>query len=170
NSRKACKVAICAAIRNRKPGPDVACNVIKSWRKSQLDKIVKKARASWPWGRVKCTAALKLKRDMLTSILGKDRFEAQLDKHQVHCEVERKDGKADIKFELAPKVTFEGGKAVKASLNWGAVEAPALVKGAMWTATATDNAFNVLQGMVVEDVNDFVTAKCDEVKDDWKGQ
>jgi hypothetical protein len=37
----------------------------------------------------------------------------------------------------------------------------------MWTATATDNTFNVLQSTVVEDINDFIGPKCDEVKDEW---
>ena len=87
------------------------------------------------------------------------------------CEVDRdKEAKADIKFDFSPKVTFENGKATKAHLNWGKIEAPALVKGAMWTATATDNTFNVLQSTVVEDINDFVDKKCMEVKDDWAGK
>ncbi len=167
-ARKSCKVAICAAMRNRKPGPDLSCNIIKSWRKEQLDKILSKARASWPWGRVSCSAPLKLSRDMLIKALADGKNEAKMEAHTIHCVVERKDGNADIKFQLAPLIKFENGKAVKASLNWGKIEAPTLVKSAMWTATATDNTFNVLQGMVVEDVNDFVTNKCDEVKPDWK--
>ena len=94
-----------------------------------------------------------------------------LDKHQVKCEVARdKEAKADINFDFSPKVSFEKGKAVKSSLNWGKIEAPTLVKGAMWTATATDNTFNVLQSTIVEDINDFVDKKCMEVKDDWAGK
>lgn len=37
----------------------------------------------------------------------------------------------------------------------------------MWTATGTDNTFNVLESTLVKDINDFVSTKCDEVKDDW---
>ena len=85
-----------------------------------------------------------------------------------NSEIEReKDGPAKISFAFAPKVTFANGKATKAALNWGAIEAPTLVKGAMWTATATDNTFNVLQSTVVENINDFIGPKCDEVKDEW---
>ena len=169
--RKSCKVAICGAMRQKKASADVSCNVVKTWRKEQLDKMVGKAGASWPWGRIKCTAPIKLNREMLEKALADGKYEAQLDKHEVHCEVERgAEAKADIRFEFTPKVSFENGKAVKATLNWGKIEAPALVKGAMWTATATDNTFNVLQGTVVEDINDFTTAKCDEVKDEWQGK
>jgi hypothetical protein len=170
--RKACKVAICAIFHNRKAdGPDVSCNVLKTWRKEQLDKMVAKAKVSWPWGRVKCVADVKLKRADLIKAMTEAKFEATFAKHDVKCEVEReKDAKAEINFDFTPKVAFEGGKAVKAQLNWGKIDAPALVKGAMWTATASDNTFNVLQSTIVEDINDFVGNKCTEVQDDWKGQ
>ena len=167
-ARKSCKVAICAAMRTRKPSSDVSCNVIKTWRKEHLNSIVSKAGASWPWGNIKCTAPIKLQREMLEKALGDGKYEATLDKHEVHCVVEQSEGaKSDIRFEFTPKVAFENGKAVKATLNWGKIEAPTLVKGAMWTATATDNTFNVLQSTVVEDINDFTSARCDEVKDEW---
>jgi hypothetical protein len=167
--RKACKVAICAAFHLRQPeGPDVACSVLKTWRKEQLQKMIQRAKVSWPWGKVKCVADIKLKRSDLVKAMGDKTYVAQLDKHKVACEVEREnEAPSKITFEFAPKVTFEGGKATKAALNWGTIDAPTLVKGAMWTATATDNTFNVLQSTLVEDINDFIGPKCDEVKDEW---
>ena len=91
--------------------------------------------------------------------------------YYVACTVDReKDAGSEIKFDFSPKITFEKGKAVKAHLNWGKIEAPTLVKGAMWTATATDNTFNVLQSTMVEDINDFIDKKCLEVKDEWAGK
>lgn len=167
-ARKSCKVAICAAFHRRTPGDDIACNVLKSWRKTQLDKLVEKAKVAWPWGKVRCVADIKLKREMLIKAMTEERYEATLDRQQVACEVEReKDGNAQIKFEFKPTVTFAKGKAMKAALNWGKIEAPTIVKGAMWTATATDNTLNVLQGTVVDDINDFIQDKCMEVKDEW---
>jgi len=169
-ARKDCKVRICAAFRNRKPdGGDITCNVLKTWRKEHLSAMIEKAKVSWPWGRVRCVADIKLRRADLIKAMTEDKFEAQLEKHQVACEVERdKEVPAEIKFEFTPRVTFEKGKATKAALNWGAIDAPTLVKGAMWTATATDNTFNVLQSTVVDDINDFIGPKCDEVKEDWQ--
>jgi len=167
--RKACKVAICAAFHMKKAeGGDISCSVLKTWRKEQLQKMIERAKVSWPWGRVKCVADIKLKRGDLIKAMTEASYVTELDKHQVNCEIEReKDGPAKISFACAPKVTFANGKATKAALNWGAIEAPTLVKGAMWTATATDNTFNVLQSTVVEDINDFIGPKCDEVKDEW---
>lgn len=171
--RKACKVQICSALHNRKAGDDISCSITKSWRKEQLDRIVGKGGVSWPWGKVVCTAPIKLKRDMLTKALVSPKMEAEIGQQSLSCVVEGKDpndAKSEIKADFSPKVTFEGGKATKAFLNWGKIDAPTLVKGAMWTATATDNTFNVLQGMVVEDINRFVTESCDEVKEEWAGK
>lgn len=170
-SRKTCKAAVCAGFRNRTAGADVACDITKSFRKEQLNKIVGKAKVSWPWGRVVCKASIKAKRDTLVKATTDEKLEAAFDTHKVTCQVEQeKDGPAEITAEMTPKVTFEKGKAVKASLNWGKVEGPTMIKGAIWTATATDNTVNVLGKMIVDDINDFVTKKCDEIKPDWEGK
>ena len=44
----------------------------------------------------------------------------------------------------------------------------ALAKSALWTASAMDNTFNVLEKTVVEEINDFVGPKCTEIKDEIK--
>jgi hypothetical protein len=166
--RKACKVAICAAFHSKAGPEDISCSVLKSWRKEQLQKMVERAKVSWPWGRVKCVADIHLKRSDLVKATTEPTYVADIGQHQVNCEIERdKEGPAKISFAFKPKVTFAGGKATKASLNWGAIDAPTLVKGAMWTATATDNTFNVLQSTLIEDINDFIGPKCDEVKGEW---
>ena len=173
DGRKACKVQICSALHNRKAGDDIDCDITKSWRKEQLDKIVGKAGVSWPWGRVVCKAPIRLKRDTLIKALAGPKVEADIGTQSLQCTIEAKDPKdppSEIKAEFSPKVTFEGGKATRSVLNWGKIDAPTLVKGAMWTATATDNTFNVLQGMVTEDINHFATTGCDEVKEDWQGK
>jgi hypothetical protein len=75
-----------------------------------------------------------------------------------------------VKLHIQPKVTFSEGKAVKAVMNWGKIEAPMLAKSALWSATAADNTFGVLQSTVVEDINDFIQNKCQDVKADWQGK
>ncbi len=169
--RKSCKVAICSAFHERKPGADIACNVLKTWRKEQLAKAVGKGGLSWPWGSARCIADIKLKRESLIKAMSEADYVMQVDNHTITCELDRDEkDKYAIKFDIAPKVTFKQGKAVKARLGWGKIEAPTLAKGALWSATATDNTFNVLQGTVLEDINDFVDNKCMEVKDEWKGK
>lgn len=168
-ARKVCKADICGAFRNkREAGGDISCSVVKSWRKEQLAKLVGKMKVSWPYGPVRCTSDVKLKRADLIKAMSEDKFELQLDKHSVVCKVDQdKDAPTDITFDFAPKVSFENGKATKAKINWGQVTAPTLVKGALWTATAADNTVNVLSSTLVDDINDFIGKKCDEVKDEW---
>lgn len=172
DARKACKVDICAAFRNPAArGSDISCAVMKSWRKEQLVKMVAKMKVTWPYGPVRCTSQVQLKRDDLVKAVTQDKHTAQLGKHAVSCSLdsEKADAK-EIKFEFSPKVAFEKGKAVSAKMNWGKIEAPALIKSAMWTATAADNTVNMLSGTLIEDINDFIGSKCDEVKDEWQAR
>ncbi len=169
--RRACKAAMCAAFRNPANGQNVACSITKSFRKEQLEKIVSKAKVSWPWGRVVCNTDLKADRGLLSKALATDKQIVKFDPHKVACRIEHEgEAPSNITAVMSPEVTFEKGKAVKAVMHWGAVEGPTVVKGLMWTATATDNTVNVLGSMVVADLNDFVTSKCDEVRADWAGK
>ena len=169
DSRKACKVDICAAFRKPSAsGSDISCDVVKSWRKEQLGKLVGRLKVSWPYGPVRCTSAVKIKRADLHKAMTEDKYETQLDTHEVTCVVDRQtEAAADIKFDFSPKVAFEKGLAVKAKINWGKLEAPTLIKGALWTATAADNTVNILSSSLVEDINSFIGKKCDEVKEEW---
>ncbi len=168
-SRKACKIDICRAFHSKEASGDIACHVIKSWRKDTLDKLVGKLKVSWPYGPAHCSTELNLKRAELAKALADPKAELVLDKHTVSCTIEGNDKSAetDFKFDLAPKITFENGKATKASANWGAIEAPTLIKSALWTATAADNTVNLLSGTIVDTVNAFTGSLCDEVKDQW---
>lgn len=172
DARKACKVDICTAFRNPAvKGSDISCGVIKSWRKEQLVKMVAKMKVTWPYGPVRCASQVQLKRDDLVKAVTQDKHTTQLDKHAVTCSLDtEKAGAKEIKFEFSPKVMFEKGKAVSAKMNWGKIEAPALIKSAMWTATAADNTVNMLSGTLIEDINDFIGSKCDEVKDAWQSK
>jgi hypothetical protein len=167
--RKACKVSLCAAFHGKADtgSPQVTCNVVKTWRKEQLTKMVSKGGVSWPWGNVQCTADLAFERAALAKVLKTPAFELTLAPHQVRCHIELEKDKYQVAMEIAPKVQFKDGQAVKAQMNWGKIDAPLLAKSVLWSATAADNTFGALQSTVVEDVNDFIGPKCDEVKAEW---
>lgn len=167
--RKACKIQICDAFRNKRAsGGPITCNVLKTWRKDDLQEMMEKGKLSWPWGPARCTSDISLDRATLVKAVSEPKVEAAIGLHKVSCEVDRaKEGeKYTLAFQIDPKVTFENGKAVKAKLAWGKIEGSAAAKGALWTATKVDNTFNVLQGSVVEQINAFLGPKCDEVKDE----
>jgi len=169
--RKVCAIALCSTLHKRKPDiGEVSCNVQKTWRKEVLTKILERGKLPWPWGYARCTSNLKFDRATLVKAMTEPEFEAQFDKHDIRCELEGEKETYDVRMEIRPKVTFKQGKAVKASLNWGKIEAPKLAKTALWSATAADNSFGVLQSTVVEDINDFIETKCLEVKEEWQGK
>lgn len=171
-ARKACKIDICKAFgAPQAEGKDISCAVIKSWRKEQLTKMVAKLKVSWPYGPVRCTADVKLKREDLTKATTLPKHTLQLEKHVVTCSLDTaKEDARELKFEFSPKVAFEKGKAISAKMNWGKIEAPVLIKSAMWTATAADNTINMLSNTLTTDINDFISNKCDEVKADWRSK
>jgi hypothetical protein len=170
-SRRQCALALCSTLHNHKPDTgDVACNVQKTWRKEILVKILSKGKVTWPWGYARCLTDLKFDRATLVKSMTLPEFEAQFDTHNISCELEGEKEKYEVKLQIQPKVTFKQGKAVKASLNWGKIEAPSLAKTALWSATAADNSFGVLQNTVVEDINEFIHTKCMEAKEEWQAK
>ncbi len=169
--RKQCAVVLCAALHNKKPAEgQVTCNIRKSWRKEALTKILARGKVSWPWGDARCTSELKFDRAMLIKAVQEADFEAQLDTYDIRCQVDNDKDKYDVVTQVRPKITFKLGKAVKANLNWGKIEAPTLAKSALWSITAVDNTFGLLQSIAVEDINDFIGTKCMEYKDEWQGK
>lgn len=169
--RRVCAVALCSTLHAHKPNSgNVGCNVQKTWRKEALTKIMSRAKVAWPWGLARCTGELKFDRATLIKAMTEPEFEAQFEKHDVRCVVETEKENYDVKMQIQPKVAFKQGKAVKATMNWGKIEAPTLAKTALWSATAADNQFGVLQSTVVEDINDFIQNKCMEVKEEWQGK
>ena len=170
-TRRHCAVALCSTLHNHKPDSgDVTCNVQKTWRKDILTKMLERGKVTWPWGNARCTTDLKFDRATLVKSMTLPDFEAQFDKHDIRCQLDGETEKYDVKLQIQPKVTFKQGKAVKASLNWGKIEAPKLAKTALWSATAADNSFGVLQSIVVEDINEFIHTKCMEAKEEWQGK
>ena len=168
-ARKICKVDLCEAFHTKETaGNDVARRVVKSWRKEQLIKLVGKLKVNWPHDGVRCTMDLSVKRAALIRAMTGKAVEIQFPEHAVTCVIASdKSGATHFKFKLAPKVKFENGKAMEAHAHWGKIEAPTLIKSALWTATSADNTVNLLSSTIVDEVNDFVSKKCDEVKDQW---
>jgi hypothetical protein len=164
-SRRACKVDICSAMHDKQTsGGGISCNIVKSWRKEQLTKLVAKLKVTWPYGPVRCTSKVSLDRAELVKAVSEDKADLQLKMHSVTCTVERENKpSAELSFEFSPKVSFENGEAVTAQMNWGKIAAPTLLKSALWTATAADNKINLLSATLVEDINNFIAKKCPAV-------
>jgi hypothetical protein len=168
-ARLACRVDLCKILRGKEAtGSDIACHVVKSWRKEHLAKLISTLKITWPYEGVKCWSDVTIKRADLIKAASEPKTDIVLDKHTATCTVGREKGEAtQFKFELTPKVTFENGKATKAQVNWGTIEAPPVIKSALWAATAADNHIDLLSSTITDAINDFTSKQCDEVKDQW---
>jgi hypothetical protein len=167
--RLACRVSLCKILRGKEAaGSDIACHVVRTWRKEHLTKLISSLKITWPYEGVKCWSDISLKRADLIKAASDPKAEITLDKHTATCTVRHDKGDAtEFKFDMTPKVTFENGKATKAQVNWGTIEAPSLIKSALWTATAADNSVGLLSSTITDAINDFIGKQCDEVKDQW---
>jgi hypothetical protein len=169
--RRECEIKMCAILHKHQPATGVLrCDLRKTWRKEVLTRIMSRGKLSWPWGAARCGGEVKLDRAALIRAMTEPEIEVQFDRHELRCQLEGEKENYDVTLEITPKITFKNGRAVKAALNWGKIEAPTLTKSALWSATAADNRFGVLQSTVVDDINEFIQAKCMEVKEAWQGK
>jgi hypothetical protein len=170
-ARKACKVEICGILVSKDPnGANVSCDIVKTWREAAITKMLGN-KIDWPWGKAVCQSKLDLKREALAKAMSEPKYEVTLPVQKLRCTLaQKKEGEPyAIDVSIAPKVTFENGKAVEAHLNWGEASAPMLVYALIYAGTGLDNQTNVLGPEVVRMVNEFTTKKCAEVKSEASG-
>ena len=127
--------------------------------------------AYWPWGKAVCQSKLRLKRAPLARAMSEARHEVVMDSQTVRCSLYQDGGKPYVvEIALAPKVTFENGKATQAEINWGDVSAPMLIYPLLYAGTGLDNSSNVLGPEVVRMVNEFTGKECAKVKAELPGR
>lgn len=165
--RKICKVQICSIFASQDPtGPDINCPIVKTWREEDIEEILSN-QFDWPWGKARCSTQLKLKRSVLAAAAGEDGLTTRLDTHTIACSLDLKSNgdTYEVKVDIAPEVTFKGGRATQAKINWGEIDAPMLAYSVIWPGAKLDNSLNVLQGQIVTMINEFMGKKCAAVKD-----
>ena len=71
----------------------------------------------WKWGHAQCEAEVKLDKALVAKIASEPKLEVKVGKHKVACNLGPEDGKESHKlaFAIDPLVTFENGKATKAT-------------------------------------------------------
>lgn len=171
DAHKACKIKICGILASKDPvGDDVSCDIVMTWREADITKMLG-GKIDWPWGKAVCQSKLEVKRAPLAKAMSEASYQIVMPEQKVRCTLARKsEGEPYVvEVSIAPKVAFENGKAVTASLNWGEASAPMLVYALIYAGTGLDNSTNVLGPEVVRMVNDFATKKCAAVKDQLSG-
>jgi hypothetical protein len=164
--RRACKAEICKAFAQPSEGTPIKCSVTKTWLSAEIQAGFLHGKLTWPWGHALCSADIDLDRKAIKEAASQPSATIKLKKHVITCKLDSKDPKDgaafDLKLSIEPTVTFEKGKAIKASMGWGSIEAPILAKSAIWPATAADANFDVISSGVVNEINNFLFIKCKE--------
>ena len=162
-ANRGCKIAVCEAARIKSArGDKIACHVAKTWPDIDIKNRFLKGAMDWPWGHAQCEGKFAIERQLIFPSALEPRYEVKVGKHDVVCHIEDGKDRHTVILTIDPVVTFENGKATKAALRWSNVTGPTIVKSALWSATAIDNMFNVLQGTLVEKINEFLGPGCDE--------
>lgn len=158
---KACEQKLCSMVVGKAAGgDDLSCALSKTWAGAKIKEGIEKQKLSWSFGDARCTVAIGAKRADVVGAVSKPDHTLQFDPHTVKCEVEREKEITPINITLAPKLQFKGGKAEKAWLNVTTIEAPAVVKGAIWTAAQLEQNFGLFHGLMIAEINEFIGQKC----------
>ena len=158
---EACERDLCGIIvRREMSGGDFKCALQKTWAGSRIKQGVAEKKLTWGFGDVRCAVDLQADRQALVDALSKPQFELKLAKHAIRCEVEREKDVMPVTVALSPRFQFKDGKAVKAWLGIGEIEAPAVLKGAIWTAVQLEDTFGIVHSDLLREINKFVHERC----------
>ncbi|HEY7549702.1 MAG TPA: hypothetical protein VH913_09315 [Hyphomicrobiaceae bacterium] len=158
---EACAKDLCTILVKREAsGADLTCALQKTWAGAKIKEGVEQKKLSWGFGDVRCAIDLVAKRQEMIDALTKPEYEYKLPIHTVRCDIEREKEVMKVSVSIAPKFQFKNGKATKAWLGIGTIEAPSVVKGAIWTAAQLEDTFGIVHSDLLREVNKFVYERC----------
>ncbi len=158
---KACEKQLCMIVLKKETaGDDLKCDIGRTWEKSQIVDGVKEKKISWTFGDARCTINVNLKRQAIVDAMTRPSYDLVADKHTFKCKIERSEGITDVNVDAAPKMSFKGGKVDKIWLNVSNIEAPTLIKGAIWTAAKLEDNFGLFHSEMVKETNKLITQRC----------
>lgn len=157
---KACEKRACLMILGKQPeGPDLACDVRKTWAKSQLDEGRSKG-ISWGFGDARCSVDLKLGRADVVNALTKPKHKVLVPPHDVKCVIERDGELQPVTARLAPKLVFKNGEAYKVWINLESIEGPSDVKSTLTAAAKLEDSIGIFHRPMIKQINKFIHQKC----------
>lgn len=158
---KACEKKICEiVVKKEASGADFACTLTKTWAKDKIKEGIEKKRLSWSLGNARCVIDVGMKRADILEAMAKPAHTIELSPQTVKCQVEREKDTLDVNVTLAPKIQFKAGKAEKAWLNVKNIEAPTVIRGAIWTVAQAEDYFGLFHSDMVAEINEFTGQKC----------
>lgn len=162
-----CGKAICAVIVSKdSKGPDLACDITKTWEKDEIQKGADSKKISWGLGSAKCSIKVSVKRAAVVSAVSAPENIFKLDKQSVDCEIGSE--KYPISATLAPELKFKDGATTAVALNINDIKGATLIKGVVWTAATLESTFGILEKDMIREVNKFISKECPRIMTDSK--
>jgi len=157
-----CAKDICAIITSKKAsGPDLSCDLAKTWDKDAIQKGADSKNMLWGLGSAKCSAKVKAKRSELIAAVTAPEITFKLDKQSVACEIGTE--RYELRATMAPELKFKGGSTTAVSLHMDNIQGAPLIKGVVWTAAKLEENFGILQNDMVREVNRFIKKECPKI-------
>ncbi len=166
-----CAKDICSIIVSKNAsGPDLSCDLTKTWEKEQIKKSASEKKLSWgpPPGDAKCSVKVNAKRAELVKALTSPKATFKFDKHSVSCEIEANGEQHPVSATMAPELKFKDGKAVGSALHMDDIKGPTLIKGMIWTAATLEQNFGLFEGDITREINRFIQNQCPKITGDAK--
>ncbi len=157
-----CAKDICTIIASKKArGPDLSCDLTKTWDKDEIQKGAESKNLLWGLGSAKCSARIRAKRAEIVAAITAPERTFKLEKQSVICEIGTE--KYQIRASMAPELKFKDGLTTSVSLHMDDIQGAALVKGVVWTAATLEENFGILQNDMIREVNRFIKKECPKI-------
>jgi hypothetical protein len=159
-----CAKDLCGIILSKDAnGPDLACDLTKTWEKDDIQKGADSKNLTWGLGSAKCSVKVAAKRADIVAAISKPENTFKLDKQSIACEIGAE--KYQVGAAMAPQLKFKDGTATQVALNMSDIQGATLIKGIVWTAAALEKTFGILEGDMIREVNKFIKKECPKIHD-----
>ena len=134
----------------------------KTWAGSKIKQGVEEKKLTWSLGDVRCGVKLEAKRQDMLDALTKPQFELKVAPHAVQLRSGAREGSAcTISVTMTPRASSSRtARPSRCGSAIGEIQAPAVVKGAIWTAAQLEDTFGVVHSDLVKEINRFVYERC----------
>ncbi len=159
-----CAKDLCGIIISKNAdGPDLDCDLTKTWEKDQIQKGADSKSLSWGLGSAKCSVKVAAKRADIVAAVSLPENTFKFNKQSAACEIGSE--KYQISASIAPELKFKDGTTTHVALNLTDIEGATLIKGAVWTVATLEKTFGILEGDLVREVNRFIKKECPKLQE-----
>ena len=157
-----CAKDICAIIVSKAAkGPDLSCDLTKTWDRDAIQKGADSKQLPWGLGSAKCSVKIGAKRADIVAALTSPANTLKIAKQPVACEIGEE--KYALSATMAPELNFKDGTNIGAALRVDDIQGATLIRGAVWTVAVLEKHFGILEGDIVREVNRFVQKECPKI-------